>query len=130
MQIAENHSEYYNLCSFSCLSLSLSLPPSFPPPLSLSKQPSCQRVFWPSVYNWHEDVTARRTMFGFDSSASKRTSRRTNSGALVPARLSHTSDTATVIARGCDRMYNGGVCGRGESACARDQNQRVLCRLG
>jgi len=110
MQITENRSIFIaNTTIYILFHAFLSLSLSFSLSLSLLfKQPILPAVFWPSVYNWHEDVTARRTMFGFDSSASKRTSRRTNSGALVPARLSLTSDTATVIARGCDRMYNGG----------------------
>lgn len=61
----------------------------------------------------HEDVTARRTMFGLDSSASKRTSRRTNSGALVDCcrrdcRLRPTLRPLSPEAGKGDRKYDGG----------------------
>jgi len=59
---------------------------------------------------------------------------RTNSGALVNCRRNCRSrptlqPLSPKVGKG-DRKYDRGVCRRGESACARDQNQRALCRLG
>jgi len=48
------------------------------------RQPSRQRMFWPFVHDWSQYIqTLSPDKRHLDSSAGKRTSRRTNSGALV-----------------------------------------------
>lgn len=89
-------------------SFSLSLP-------LISKQlslPAGVLAFCIQLVYVHEDVTVRRTMFGLDSSASKRTSRRTNSSALVDCRRdcrSHPTlrPLSPEVGKG-ERKYDGG----------------------